>query len=514
MEKNPAKDHLVKERIEKLNRLRELGINPYPYIFEKNNSASQIKTEYKEIKHGEFSKEKVSVAGRILLMRRMGKASFLTITDQTGNLQLFFKTDLLKDSYKLLKLLDLGDIIGAQGKVFRTKTGEITVEVSNFKLLTKSIRPLPEKFHGIKDIELKSRKRYLDLITSPEAKERFKTRSKIIREIRSFLDNEGFMEVETPMLQPIYGGANARPFKTHHNTLDFDFYLKISPELYLKRLLIGGFEKVYEINKNFRNEGIDAEHNPEFTMLEFYSAYDDLYKVMETTKNLILNLSEKLGKKIISFRGHKINMQKFETLSMEEALKKYADIDIPKLDKEEMEQLVHNYNLEYKGDYTKGSIMTVLFEELVEEKLIQPTFITDYPVEVSPLTKNHRQKEGFVERFELFIAGMEISNAYSELNDPLEQKRRLEEQEKNRVIDDEAHPMDKDFIEAMEYGMPPAGGVGIGIDRLIMLFTETENLRDIILFPTFKPKEPEKKEKANNKTKNKTDKPKTDKPKN
>src|SRR3989344_8209853 len=481
-------NHLVQERIRKLNELKELGVNPYPYRYDKTHDCADTKKKYEGLAPEEKTQDSVSVAGRIMLNRNMGKAAFMTIQDQSGKLQIYLREDGIGETYKLLKKIDIGDFIGVKGKIFKTRTGEVTVEASEFTILCKSIRPLPEKFHGLVDTEIRYRKRYLDLIMNEDVKNVFIMRNKIIREIRKFLDDKSFIEVETPILQPIYGGASAKPFKTHHNALKRDLYLKISPELYLKRLIVGGFEKVYDISKNFRNEGIDFSHNPEFTMIEWYQAYADYNDMMDMTQELIKTVCKNvLGNMVIDFKGTAIDLsKKFERISMVDALKKYADIDVDKYDDEEIKGLVNIYNLEYHGDLSRGAIITVLFEELVEEKLIQPTFVIDYPIEVCPLTKVHRKDPRYVERFELFINGTEWSNAYSELNDPIDQKNRLMQQEKNRVIDEESHPMDEDFVCAIDHGMPPTGGVGIGIDRLIMLFTNSDSIRDVILFPTLK----------------------------
>ncbi len=492
------KNRLIEDKLRKLKEIRELGIEPYAYSYNRNIRAAELKERFKGLKEGESTKESFSVAGRILTIRRMGKASFCTVADSTGKIQAYLREqDIGKESYRLFKLTDSGDFIGISGEAFKTKTGELTIYVRSLTFLSKSIRPLPEKFHGLKDKELCYRKRYLDLLFNEKSRQTFILRAEIIREIRSYLDKLGFIEVETPVLQPIYGGANARPFITHHNALNTRLYMKISPELYLKRLIIGGLEKVYEIGKNFRNEGIDYNHNPEFTMLELYAAYKDYNYIMELTEELIKMLAKKVVKKEkLSYRGHEIDLTKsFRKLTLAGAILKFADIDVEKLDINQLVAIAKKNNIEIdeKKELTKGAVINLLFEELVEEKLIEPTFIMDYPVEICPLTKKHRSKKGLTERFELFIAGQEFANAYSELNDPIDQKQRLEEQERQRKVDDEAQPMDKDFVEAMEYGMPPTGGLGIGIDRLVMLLTESETIRDVILFPTLR----RKKEKGN-----------------
>ena len=481
---------VIKDRYKKLDEIRKLKINPYPYSFNKKNNASEILEKYKKLKPAEHTKDKVSVAGRLMTARKMGKISFAHLQEESGRIQLLFKEENGKEIYNLFNLLDAGDIVGVEGIIFTTKTGEITIEVQKLSLLCKSLYPLPEKYHGIQDPELKYRKRYLDLIMDPEKKKIFSARAKIISAVREFLDKKGFVEVETPILQPIYGGANARPFKTHHNALDIDLYLKISPELYLKRLLVGGFEKVYEITKNFRNEGIDKTHNPEFTMLEFYQAYADYNEMMEMFEELYIHVAQKvIGATKFDYQGKKIDLKKpWKRISMIDAIKEFAKIDVTKYDDEELRDLVNTYNLQIEGDLTRGTIINALFEELVEEKLTQPTFIIDHPKETSPLTKVHRKNPALIERFEPFINSWEVGNAYSELNDPVEQNKRLKEQaEQLRAGFEEAQPMDEDFVRAIEHGMPPTGGVGVGIDRMVMLFTNSATIRDVILFPTMKP---------------------------
>lgn len=478
-----AEPTIIKDRYKKLEQLKEKNINPYPYKYKRTSNADSILSNYKE-------GDKVSIAGRLMSLRNMGKLAFAHIQDETGRIQILFKKDNDEGVYELMKLFDIGDFIGVEGTVFKTKTGEITIEVKKTEMLTKSLYPLPEKYHGIQDPELKYRKRYLDLMMDPEKKKIFIIRAKIISAIREYLDGKGFVEVETPTLQPIYGGASARPFTTHHHALDFDMYMRISPELYLKRLIVGGFDKVYEICKNFRNEGIDKTHNPEFTMLEFYWAYTDYNDMMKVFEEIYSFVAKKvIGKTKIEYQGKTIDLAApWKRISMVDALKEYADIDIAKYDDDQIKDLVNTYSITVEGDLTRGNIINTLFEELVEDKLIQPTFIIDHPIEISPLTKVHRKDPKHVERFEPFINGWEMGNAYSELNDPVEQKKRLEEQaEQLRSGDGEAHPMDEDFVRAIEYGMPPCGGVGIGIDRIIMLLTDSVSIRDVIFFPTMKP---------------------------
>ncbi len=491
-EETDAEPSVIKDRYRKLDELKNKKINPYPYRFEKTDAAKEILQKYEKLKAEEHTKDKVAVAGRLMALRNMGKIAFAHIQDETGKIQILFKKEKNTGAYDLMKLFDIGDMIGVEGTVFKTKTGETTIEVDNAKMLTKSLYPLPEKYHGLQDKELKYRKRYLDLIMEPGKKKVFVIRSKIISAIRQFLEDKGFIDVETPTLQPIYGGAAARPFTTHHHALDFKMYLRISPELYLKRLIVGGFEKVYEICKNFRNEGLDKTHNPEFTMLEFYWAYTDYNDMMNIFEELYAYVAkEVLGTTKITYQGKTMELKApWKRISMIEALKEYADIDVTKYDDEQIKDLVNTYSLTVEGDLSRGNIINTLFEELVEDKLIQPTFITDHPIEISPLTKVHRKDSKHVERFEPFINGWEVGNAYSELNDPVEQKKRLQAQaEQLKAGDGEAHPMDEDFVRAMEYGMPPCGGVGLGIDRMVMLFTDSESIRDVILFPTMKPEE-------------------------
>jgi len=485
-----AESSVIKDRYKKLEEIKKRGINPYPYSFKKKNDAATILKRYESLKAGEMTKDDVSLAGRIMAIRRMGKLTFSHIQDETGRIQILLKEDDDKKNYELFKLFDIGDIIGVNGVVFKTKTGETTIEVKKLYLLCKSLYPLPEKYHGIKDPELKYRRRYLDLIMEPEKKRIFIMRAKIISAIREFLDSRGFVEVETPTLQPVYGGANAKPFKTHHNALDLDMYLRISPELYLKRLIVAGFEKVYEICKNFRNEGIDKTHNPEFTMLEFYWAYTDYNDMMNVFEELYAYVAEKvLGTTKIEYQGKKIDLKPpWKRLSMTDAIKQYAKIDVASYSDDELKDLVNTYNLNIEGDLTRGKIIAALFEELVEDKLLGPIFIIDHPKETSPLTKVHRKNPELIERFEPFINGWEIGNAYSELNDPVDQKKRLQEQaELLRAGFETSQPMDEDFVRAIEYGMPPCGGVGLGVDRMVMLLTNSQSIRDVILFPTMKP---------------------------
>jgi len=484
---------LVLQRIEKVKQLRTKGINPYPIRYKPTHTAQAIKEQF-----GEEDKRLVTAAGRIKSKRVMGKASFAHIEDASGLIQVYTRLDRLgEEKYELFKTLDLGDIIGVAGHVFKTKQGEITIEVDDVVLLAKSIRPLPvvkEKdgkvFDEFADKEQRYRQRYVDLIVNPQVRQQFILRSNMITGIRNFLNQKGFIEVETPMMHAIPGGAAARPFITHHNALDIDLYLRIAPELYLKRLLVGGFDRVYELNRNFRNEGISTRHNPEFTMLELYQAYADYNDMMAITQELISTLAkELLGAIVITYQGNTIDLTPpWQKLRYSEALKKYTGIDFTAISRDEAYAEAVKRNIDVTKEMSLWKIAEEFFEEKVEENLIQPTFIIDYPKELSPLAKSREDNPEFVERFEVFIAGREMANAFSELNDPFDQRQRFEEQVKMREAgDDEAQMMDTDYITALEYGMPPAGGLGIGIDRLAMLFIDTASIKDTILFPLLKP---------------------------
>ena len=484
-----TEEQLIQQRIEKLNQIKALGINPYPYKFNKKSSASEILERYKKLKEHEQTKDNVSMAGRIMTIRLMGKASFLHIQDETGKIQVYLRQeDIGEKNYELFRKFDMGDIIGIEGNVFKTKAGELSVWAKKIELLCKSIRPLPEKWHGLKDIEIRYRKRYLDLIANPEVKEVFIKRARIINFIREFLNKNGYIEVETPVIQPIYGGASAKPFKSYINDLKMDVFLRISDELYLKRLIVGGFEKVYEISKDFRNESVDTTHNPEFTMLEFYQAYADYNEMMNIVEDIIVGACKQLnGTGRINFKNHKIELKKpFERITMKDAMIKYANIDMDKLSDKDLKKKLDEHHIKY-DEFSRGNSMQLLFEELVEDKLIQPTFVTEHPIETIPLCKPTRTDNNLIERFELFICGYELSNAYSELNDPILQRRLLEDQAKQlKKGNEEANPMDEDFLEAIETGMPPTGGVGIGIDRLVMVLTGNDSIKDVILFPFMK----------------------------
>jgi len=479
-------------RIEKLESLKNNGINPYPPKFEPTHSSNEIILDY-----AEHEGKKVVVSGRIMALRKMGKASFAQLMDAKGRIQIFIRRDDIGDeSYSNFKLLDIGDFIGVDGEVFKTKTGEISIKTNSLSILAKSIRPLPvvkEKdgkvYDAFSDKEQRYRNRHIDLILNPEVKETFQKRSVIIRTIRNSLDNQGFLEVETPVLQPIYGGANARPFTTHHNALDQTLFLRIADELYLKRLIIGGFEKVYEMSKNFRNEGMDRSHNPEFTMLEFYWAYADYRDCMILVEDIIRNAAKKIGNLNIKWGDYDIDLtNKFEEKTFYGLLEDAIGSDISMLDENELFKICDDNNIEIQKDSNTGQLIDALMSNLVEPKLINPTFVIDYPKSISPLAKTKRDgSKDIVERFELFIGGSEVANSFSELNDPVDQRNRLEDQARLKELgDEEAQPIDEDFIQAMECGMPPTGGVGIGIDRLVMLLTGNRWIKDVILFPTLR----------------------------
>ena len=482
-------------RREKAKNLRELGYDPFGQRYDRDSYAVQIKEKYKDISHDdlEAASYTVKTAGRIMFIRKMGKASFISIKDKTGPIQVYISiNDVGEDIYNIFKTADIGDIIGVYGKVMKTKTGEITVKCLEYTPLVKALRPLPEKFHGLTDIEERYRRRYVDLIMNDESKKVAFLRPKIIRSIQNYLDNLGFVEVETPVLSTLLTGASAKPFITHHNSQDLDMYLRIALELPLKILLVGGMEAVYEIGRVFRNEGMDPKHNPEFTLMELYQAYSDLEGMMDITEKLFLNIANNvIGKLDYHWYGYDINLAgPWKRISMVDAIKEVTGIDFKKeMTVEEALELAAEHKIEVaEHERTVGHIINLFFEKYVEETLIQPTFLYGHPVEISPLTKKNKDDPRFVDRFELFIGGREFANAYTELNDPDDQLERFEEQLKEKDLgNDEANDIDMDFIEALEYGMPPAGGVGYGIDRLVMLFTESESIRDVILFPTMKP---------------------------
>jgi lysyl-tRNA synthetase class 2 len=483
----------MKERISKLEELKKEGKDPFEIVkYERTHTSKDIRDNFEE-----FEGKTIKTAGRLMSKRIHGKAGFSDIYDRYGKLQLYVRIDDVgEDKLKFFKSLDIGDIIGVTGFIFKTKTGEISVHVKDFILLTKSLRPLPEKWHGLKDPDLRYRQRYVDLIMNADVKETFMRRTKIIKAIRKFLDDRDYLEVETPILSTIASGAAARPFVTHSNALDIDLYLRIATELYLKRLIVGGFEKVYEMNKDFRNEGIDIRHNPEFTMIELYEAYADYNDMMSLLENLLAYCAkEVLGTTKVNYQGTEIDFNPpWRRITMKDAVLQYAGIDFDNIKTdEEAREIAKKHNLldELKkklSDCTKGDIMNAAFETYAEKNFIQPTFVMDYPVEISPLTKKKPDDPSLTERFEAFVYGREIANAYSELNDPIDQKDRFMQQMKERELgDDEAYAMDEDFVNALEIGMPPTGGMGIGIDRIVMFLTDAYSIRDVLLFPTMKP---------------------------
>ena len=480
-------------RRQKLADLRAAGSDPFVITkYPQDSYSADLKAEFSDLPAEAETGKIVSLAGRMMSKRIMGKASFAHLRDQKGDIQIFVKRDLLGDEpYAAFKKLDIGDIIGVKGEVFRTKMGEISVRISELTLLSKSLLPLPEKFHGLTDREARYRQRYVDLIVNPEVKDTFVKRSQILKEIRAYLDEKGFLEVDTPILTPFEIGASARPFYTHHNTLDMDMVLRIETELYLKRLIVGGMDRVYEVGRIFRNEGMDPKHNPEFTTIELYQAYTDYQGMMDITEDMVIHVCEKvLGSTHVVYQGTEIDFSKgWKRMTMAEAVKEYAGIDFMALTPEEALEAVKAKGLEIeKGKESWGDLMSLCYDEYVEENLMQPTFITDYPVEISPLAKRKPSDPRLTERFECFVYGRELCNAFSELNDPIDQKERFERQVALRAAgDEEAGMMDEDFINALEYGMPPTGGMGMGIDRLVMFLTDAASIRDVLLFPTMKP---------------------------
>ena len=479
---------ILQIRRDKLAALQAEGRDPFAQVrFDRTSNSQEILNNFETMEN-----QTVAIAGRIMSKRDMGKASFCHIQDQQGRIQLYVKIDELgPEEYERFKKLDIGDIVGVHGFVFRTRRGEISVHVQDYVLLSKSLLPLPEKYHGLKDVDTRYRQRYVDLIVNPEVRETFVKRSAALREIRNYLDDLGYLEVETPVLNTVQGGATARPFTTHHNALDLDMYLRIATELYLKRCIIGGFDRVYEIGRLFRNEGMDTTHNPEFTTIEFYEAYTDIHGMMERTEGLMKYVCEKVnGKLEVEFDGKTIDLgAPFRRLTMTECVKEYAGVDFDTV--ETLEQalaIAKEKGIKVEKKHGKGDILSLLFEEFCEDKLIQPTFILEHPVEISPLAKRDPAKPQMTQRFELFINGKEYANAFSELNDPIDQRSRFENQMKLRALGDlEASEMDEDYLTAMEYGMPPTGGCGIGIDRFVMLLTGNTSIRDVLLFPTMKP---------------------------
>ena len=482
-------NELIKVRHEKMQAFIDKGVAPFGHRYEVTHHAADIRAQFGDIE-GEEDAGEVKIAGRLMAIRGHGKASFATISDVTGNMQIYFKLDVLgEEKYSQFKLLDIGDIIGLEGKVFKTKRGELTVRVENFDLLSKSLRPLPEKFHGLKDLETRYRQRYLDLIMNPEVRETFLRRTEIIKSIRKYLDDRNFIEVETPVLTNIAGGAAARPFITHHNTLDIDLYLRIATELNLKRLVVGGLERVYEIGRIFRNEGMDQRHNPEFTSVEIYQAYGDYRDLIDVTEGIVCAAAEKIfGTTKITYQGVELELKNPPRLSMNDAVKNKTGKDfLSCATVEEARRMADEIGVAYEERHGIGGILNAAFEAKVEDDLIQPIFITHHPTEISPLAKRNPDDPRITDRFEFFVYGRELANGFTELNDPIDQKARFEEQLKAREAgDEEAHVMDTDFIRALEYGLPPTGGLGIGVDRLVMLLTDSPSIRDVLLFPTMK----------------------------
>ena len=495
-------DEQTQQRRTNLEELAKLGVEIYPRTFERRHTISQLVGAYGQRTHDELEAERIETvtSGRILGIRSFGKANFLVLSDGLAKIQVYLRQDSMPElDFKIFKLLDFGDWIGVEGRLFRTKTNEFTIWASRLHFLAKCLLPLPEKWHGLTDVEIRYRQRYLDLIVNPESRRVFELRSRIIAAMREFMTGRGYLEVETPMMQPIAGGAIARPFITHHNTLEMDLYLRIAPELYLKRLTVGGLEKVFEINRNFRNEGISTQHNPEFTMMEFYEAYADYQALMTMTEEMIGTVARQaIGTDQVTFGEHQISLTApFKRVALRDGAREAAsrrlhrDIsDADLRNRETVAGIARELGLEVDPGYGAGKITTEIFEKFCEDRLIQPTFVYDLPTEVSPLSKQKPDDPDTVERFELYIGGFEIANAFSELNDPAEQRRRFEAQSKNRQRGDlEAHEMDEDYIRALEYGLPPTGGEGVGIDRLVMLLTNSPSIRDVILFPLMRKRE-------------------------
>jgi len=497
-----SEDEQIAQRRANLDAIAKLGVEIYPHRFDRKQTVTELVAAHGSRTHDELEAERLETvtSGRILAIRSFGKANFLAISDGRARIQIYIRQDALPPlDFQMFKLLDLGDWIGAEGRLFRTKTNELTIWASRLTFLAKCLLPLPEKWHGLTDVEIRYRQRYLDLTVNPDARRVFETRSKVVAALRAFMDRRGYLEVETPMMQPIAGGALARPFVTHHNTLDMDLFLRIAPELYLKRLTVGGFEKVYEINRNFRNEGISTQHNPEFTMMEFYEAYSDYQALMTMTEELIATVAkEAIGSDQVTFGDHQLSLAPpYKRLSLREAARQAAtaklgravtDGDLRSADT--VAGLATQLGVEIKRGDGAGRITCSIFESLCEQSLIQPTFVYDFPTEVSPLSKQKPDDPDTVERFELYIGGFEVANAFSELNDPNEQRRRFEEQLKERARGDaEAHAMDEDYVRALEYGLPPTAGEGVGVDRLVMLLTNSPSIRDVILFPLMRRKD-------------------------
>ncbi len=489
-EPNSARDQIRQTRIQKLADLADRGINPYPYVFEKDANAAELQEKYKDLEAGVETEDKYSVAGRVMAIRNTGM--FIDLMDASGKIQIFsHKENLSEDQMKLLKLIDIGDIVGFTGTIRRTPRGELSIKSTSLTLLSKSLLPLPEKFHGLTDVETRYRQRYVDMIVNEDVRKTFRTRSLIIQKIREYLTKQGFLEVETPMLHPQAGGANARPFITHHNTLDMDMFLRIAPELYLKRLMVGGLsEKIFEINRSFRNEGIDVRHNPEFTMMELYQAYVDYNEMMKLTENLVSTVAQEvLGTMKITYGDHEIDLTPpWDRKTMIGAIKEKTGIDFSTcFTVEDAKNKAKSLGINPEDCDNWGKVIDLIFEEKVEPTLIQPVHIIDYPRDISPLAKVHRDNDRLTERFETRINGWEVANAFSELTDPIDQRMRFEAQMQAKANgDDEAMPIDEDYICALEHGAPPMGGLGLGIDRLVMLLTNSPSIRDVIAFPTLK----------------------------
>ena len=486
-EQHAAKEsEVIKSKKDNLIFLKEHGIQPYGYEFNRTGLVEEVKARNTAAVEGVEGTVEERIAGRLVSIREHGKSTFANVKDFSGSMQIYIKKDVVgEELYNLFKKFDIGDIVGITGVVFKTRTGELTVKAAKIELLTKSLLPMPEKYHGLKDKEIRYRKRYLDLIANEEVRKTFEIRTRIMKEIRNFLDAKGFLEVETPMMHTIPGGAKAKPFMTHHNALDMELFMRIAPELYLKRLIVGGFEKVYEINRNFRNEGLSIKHNPEFTMLELYEAYTDYKGVMQMCEDIVVHLADTILKtRVIEYQGEKIDLSPpWKKVSMTGAIKEYGNIDVDNMKDAELSDMLKKKEIQVRAGVTRGELVTMMFEEFVEAKLIQPVFITDFPVEVSPLSKVNRTNPEIVERFEPYIFGREIGNGFSELNDAEDQEARFRAQIEMDTHGEVAKNIDEDYVEALKYGMPPAGGLGMGIDRIVMFFTNAASIRDVILFP-------------------------------
>ena len=488
-QKNEDINELMRVRRDKMTTIEEKGIEPFARKYDVTHHANDVITQFETLEG-----QTVKLAGRIMAVRGHGKTSFVNVMDISGRVQVYFRQDVIgEEEYENFKLLDIGDIIGMEGIVFKTQRGEMSVKINNFEILAKSLRPLPEKWHGLKDVETRYRQRYLDLIVNPEVRNTFITRSKIIKSLRRLLDQRDYLEVETPLMHPIAGGAAARPFTTHHNALDMDLYLRIAPELYLKRLIVGGFERVYEVGRVFRNEGISIRHNPEFTIVELYQAYADHEDLMRLTEEVVSGVAEEvLGTTQVVYQGQELDFAPpWNRITMPEAVKKYTDVDFNTVKTiEEAREIADRLGVKYEKQHGIGGILNNIFEDKVEEHLIQPTFIIGHPTEISPLAKRNKENPEITDRFEVFVFGRELANGFSELNDPIDQEGRFSAQVEQRESGDaEAHMMDHDYINALEYGLPPTGGLGIGIDRLVMFLTDSYSIRDVLLFPHMRHKE-------------------------